>query len=169
MSSQEGAMTFSNLSNQLLQISEMCEHLTSLTQGWPICVSGDLCYRDGAELRPLRSATALFAWIDQHARVSWRRGGVTKEEFFEGLLQQAQRFDWASPFPHFPPIRGVYYTYAIPAALYTGALDALVDRFAPATPHDRQLLKALVMTLYWGGPAGKRPVFVITSDDEIDR
>src|SRR5262249_31842031 len=52
---------------------------------------------------------------------------------------------------------------------YTGALEEFVDRFSPATPLDRQLIVALILTLFWGGPPGKRPAFVITSGDRADK
>jgi hypothetical protein len=112
---------FANHSNQRsLSIAEMLVWLATLTDGWPKIVSGMLCYQSVDKLRSLCSAKALFAWIDKVAKVDWRRG-VTKDEFFEGLLQQAEEYDWSSPFPHFPPIPGVYYTCKVPNAENNGS------------------------------------------------
>jgi len=41
----------------------------------------------------------------------------------------------------------------------------LLDRFRPETTVDRDLIQASMMTAFWGGLPGCRPVFVITSDD----
>jgi hypothetical protein len=163
--------TFSNFSNKIpLSIDQMYKQLISLTDGFPIVVSGVLHYLDDDnKLQPLASVPALFAWIDSSAAVFWKRGAITKDEFLEGLRQRASKYDWATDYPHFPQIEGVYYTRKRLRARNTGALDALVDRFAPATEVDRQLIKALVLTLFWGGPPGKRPSFVITSQEGRDR
>ena len=42
-------------------------------------------------------------------------------------------------------------------------LRTLVDRFAPSTDIDRDLILAAFVTPGWGGPAGTRPAFCITS------
>jgi hypothetical protein len=162
--------TFGNVSNKVhISIHEMYQDLSDLTGGFPVVVSGGLCYQDGAELHPLATPAALFAWINKYADVYWQRGGVTKEEFFEGLRQTATKYDWATPYAHFPEIEGVLYTCKRFKATNTGALKKLVARFAPATVLDRQLILALILTLFWGGPPGKRPTFVITSADATDK
>ena len=162
-------VTFENVSNKIpLSIEAMLSLLTEMTKGWPKIIAGTLCYQKNGEIHPLSSATALFAWIDQYAAVSWKRGAVTKEEFYEGLLQRIEKFEWTSPYPHFPKIEGVYYTCTYYKARKNGTLDELVDRFNTETCRDRELLKAMIMTLYWGGPPGRRPAFVITSDPEDD-
>ena len=43
-------------------------------------------------------------------------------------------------------------------------LRELIERFCPATDIDRDLIEALVVTLFWGGPGGARPSFAVTSD-----
>ena len=165
MSKNDTRAEFSNFSNKVaMSIEHILQHLIELTAGWPKVISGQLCYLDKAgKLRPITSATALLAWIDGFARVTWHRGAVTKEEFFEGLLQRAERFAWATEAPHFPRLPDVYYTGKFPKAKSTGALGQLVDHFHPATKHDRALILALVLTLFWGGPPGKRPIFTITT------
>ena len=43
-----------------------------------------------------------------------------------------------------------------------------MDFFEVETDVDRDLILAAVLTLFWGGPPGKRPAFLITSEDEQD-
>jgi hypothetical protein len=50
---------------------------------------------------------------------------------------------------------------AVPAA-GGGALDEFLGAFHPLTPLDRQLMLAAVLTVFWGGPPGKRPAFLLT-------
>ena len=86
------------------------------------------------------------------------------DQFFERLLDQDEQYSWATAHPHFPPVPDVYYLTTPPAAKESGKLDELLDRFCPETPEDRELIRALVLTLYWGGPAGQRPQFVVVAD-----
>lgn len=165
-----GGPPFSNYSGTVpLRIDEICDSLLHLTDGWPKCIGDVLCYLAGEEVRVLKDASALFAWVGSHALVEWKRGAraVTKEEFFK-RLHQRDRWDWATAYPHFPKVKGVYYLHKAPKADNNGKLDELIARFCPKTGRDRQLLKALILTLFWGGPPGKRPQFVIASDEARD-
>lgn len=152
-----------------LQIDQICDSLLALTDGWPKCVSGVLCFADGEQTEVLEDAAALFAWIGGHAQVEWKRGAraVTKEEFFK-RLHQRERWAWATPHPHFPPVDGVLYLAKAPKAKNTGKLDELVARFRPKSWVDRELIKAMILTFFWGGPPGKRPHFVIAADEAQD-
>jgi hypothetical protein len=163
-------LPFSNYAGkQPLGIDDICKSLKRLTGGWPKCISGMLCYVVGSEVRVLEDAAALFAWIGGHAPVEWRRGARagTKEEFFK-RLNQRRRWKWSTPYPHFPELPGVLYLTEAPEAKHTGKLDKLVDRFRPKTDKDRELIKAFILTLFWGGPPGKRPQFVIASEEYGD-
>jgi hypothetical protein len=162
---------FSNYAGDIpLTIDPICDSLLAMTGGWPKCVSGALCYFQGGEAQVLEDAAALFAWVGSYGPVEWRRGAraVTKEELFK-RLRQRDRWQWATPHPHFPPVPDVYYLEAAPTAKNNGKLDELVGKFLPKTPRDRQLIKALILTLFWGGPPGKRPQFVIAADEAEDR
>lgn len=161
---------FSNYAGEIpLKIDSICESLLTLTGGWPKCISGVLCYVEKGEVRVLEDPAALFAWIGSHAPIHWRRGvrAVTKEEFFK-RLRQRQRWAWATPYPHFPPVQGVLYLGDPPEAKSTGKINELVKRFLPKTDDDRELIKALILSLFWGGPPGKRPQFVIVADESGD-
>lgn len=162
---------FSNYSNDVpLAIDEVCDSLLQLTGGWPKCVSGALCYRHEGQLSTLKDAAALFAWIGGYAQCDWRRGAkaVTKEEFFNRLTQR-ETWEWATPFPHFPRIEGVLYLRKRPKAEQNGKLDQLLDYFCPKTKLDRELMRALVLTEFWGGRPGKRPQFAIVAEEAVDR
>lgn len=164
MSTPETRVPFGNVSNDTpLSIQQMAEDLLGVTGGWPKRIAGQLCVPDGDGVAPLRDPPSLFAYIDRYAEVRWRRGGVPKAEFFAGLPFYCERYEWTSPHPHFPPIGGVYYGKAPPKAKNTGRLDELIARFAPATEMDGRLIKALALTLFWGGPNGKRPMFTVTA------
>jgi hypothetical protein len=91
------------------------------------------------------------------------------EQFYERLLDQDVEYNWASAHPHFPAVPGVYYTTKPPKAKNTGKLNALLDRFSPATKDDRELIRAFILTLFWGGAAGQRPQFVVVADPAKDR
>jgi len=161
---------FSNYAGTVpLEIDAICDSLWQLTGDWPKCISGVLCYVEENEVCVLEDSSALFAWIGSHAPVEWKRGAraVTKEEFFK-RLRQRDRWEWATPHPHFPKVKGVYYLAKPPKAKNTGMLDALLKRFCPKTPEDKELIKALILTLFWGGPPGKRPQFVIVADEAED-
>jgi len=153
-----------------LMIVEIAAALLALTGGWPRRVGGEL-FAEGADGRPdaIRSATDLFAWIRRHARVVWRRGDdkVPQHEFHAHLLRAAEAFDAVERVPHWPPVAGIYYmTPELPES--DGShLELLLDAFRPATPVDRALLKAYLMTLGWGGAPGARPAFLFTGP-EVD-
>lgn len=161
---------FSNYAGDIpLCIDDICGSLLELTGGWPKCISGVLCYAEDSEVRVLADTAALFAWIGSKSLVEWKRGAraVTKEEFFK-RLHQRERWAWATPYPHFPPVPDVYYLSEPPKAKNTGKLVELVSRFCPKTDKDKELIKAFILTLFWGGPPGKRPQFVIAADEDMD-
>lgn len=110
------------------------------------------------------SQTALFAWLKEHFQVEWRPGSgmVSQKEFFQSLLMHAEGYDAVENFPHFPPLQKVFYTHADLPSRDGGKLKELLARFRPATPEDAELIKAFFLTLFWGGPAGSRPIFLFT-------
>lgn len=151
-----------------LRIQTIAATLYVLSPGWPKRVAEQL-FIQTPDYRPifLSSSQRLFAWIDRLARVDWTKGAnyVTQERFYEHLRMTTMQYDSIETLPHWPPILCTYYMHsAIPEA--AGKLERLLDYFAPATPIDRQLIKALILTLFWGGSAGQRPGFLITGNDE---
>ena len=115
----------------------------------------------------LSKPAKLFAWIDGLAHVDWTKGArlITQERFFEHLGMVSNQVEAIEVMPHTPPIPGIYYAHpSLPSP--TGKLDELVDRFAPATPQDRELVKSLIITPSWGGLPGRRPAFLITAEPD---
>ena len=160
---------FENKSNDLkLSIEQMVGFVQTITGNALVCVSDQLCWNSAGKVTPITTSPGLFARINHFADIEWKRNAVTKDEFFAGAKHYVPSYDWSSDAPHFPPIPGVLYPTTAPKAANTGRLDEFVDRFKPATEHDRLLMKAFVMTLFWGGPCGKRPAFTITSDPGSD-
>ncbi|MCE9531477.1 MAG: hypothetical protein K8T89_10205 [Planctomycetes bacterium] len=161
--------SFTNVSNKTpLSIAQMAADLGGLTSNSLVVIGDSLTYWDGERAIAFDTPPALFGWINKYADIGWSRIGVTKAEFHAGLRQHLQRYEWISPDPHFPELPSVYYPFEPPEAYNTGALDGLLNRFRPSTPEDRQLILAMIMTFFWGGPAGKRPMFTITSGNAND-
>ncbi|MBA4188843.1 MAG: hypothetical protein C0467_12670 [Planctomycetaceae bacterium] len=161
---------FSNTSNDVkLSIEQMMKHAQAVSKNALVCVSDQLCWVSDGELTPITSTPELFARVNHFADIEWKRNAVTKDEFFAGAKHYVPRFAWSSDTPHFPPIPSVLYLNPPRKAEKTGKLDALVARFDPATDQDRVLMKAFILTLFWGGPCGKRPAFTFTSDAGSDK
>jgi hypothetical protein len=99
--------------------------------------------------------------------VRWAKGGdfVGQAELVAELQRTAPRFDTIELLPHEPLVPNVYYRGDAPQLGDGSHLRRLLDRFRPETTIDRDLIRAAFMTAFWGGPAGCRPAFVVTSDD----
>jgi hypothetical protein len=143
--------------------------LTWEVGNWPKRVGGLLFAANGSEPRWLPKVDDLFAWVGGRLRepVKWASGPdkVTKAEFAAYLRQEAEGYEAVEPLPHYPPLPGHYYLHPKPAGGDGKALGAFLDRFRPATPKDRELMKAAALTPFWGGPHGKRPLFLVAAED----
>ena len=116
----------------------------------------------------LKNPTTLFAFMKRAGNVDWNSrhaGAVTQGEFFEELKTRVPRFESIEIRPHFPPIARI--KYLCNTSIQPGNGDRLAEllgRFEPATMLDMELLKAFTVTLLWGGPAGRRPLFIFAAD-----
>lgn len=129
------------------------------------------------EVYHLRNADAFFAWLQgNYMMVDWKAPGskaigcISKKEFFEYVCERATKYNSIELLPHYPPIKGVYYQKTPqPGGNTKGLLDKLVDFFNPETEADRDYLKAMMVTIVWGGPGGARPPFVLLgpTDDDL--
>jgi hypothetical protein len=151
---------------------------TTLGGEWPRRV-GPLLFVEDKHSRPryLQTPVQLFAWFDYVARVVWAGGPeyVSQERFYEHLRNSVPDYQAIKTAPHYPPMPGVYYMLSPefdlgdpdPETAPRGRplLDGLLDFFRPATPEDRQLILAFLLTLFWGGPPGARPMFLITGPE----
>jgi hypothetical protein len=166
MAKKKKRRAFSNVSNDTpLTINQMQQLLADLTGGAVVVVRGRLVGLREGRLIELSTQEKLFAFINPYADVIWQsRKGLSKDVFFEGLRQQADAYDFVSEQPHFSRVPTAAYLCeeVVPAA--NGAVEEFIDFFAPASDLDRQLMLAAFLTLFWGGPPGARPAFVLTSD-----
>lgn len=113
---------------------------------------------------------ALFAWMQQHFRTDWPElpHAPSKTEFCAFLQQNARSYKAVETHPHHPPMPGHLYLHPAVEGGDGTALDGLVNFFTPATQEDRSLIRAMFLTLYWGGEGGTRPAFLIEAEGAND-
>lgn len=145
--------------------------LAELTPGWPKRVGAEhtlFVVRDLISVY-LDSPSRLFAWIDGVAAVDWTSGGrfISQERYYEHLRMTAEAYDAIETLPHFPRLPGLYYCHRQVPGAGGNTLETLLDRFQPWSAQDRELIRAMVLTMLWGGPPGSRPAFLITGP-EVD-
>jgi hypothetical protein len=151
--------------------AEIASDVFRLTGGWPHGVCDRLFSLDETNMPVFlekRPVDAVVGWLGTRGiQVSFRGGPgfVTKGEFLEVIRRSCQRHICIETAPHEPRIQGVY--YATPACVPGDGqyLERLVDRFCPATPNDRELLRGLILSVFWGGPPGRRPMWVIVGPE----
>lgn len=154
-------------------LAEICSRVVSQCDGWPKRAGSLLFVHDTDRVdRPVRwleKPSQLWAFVGSKTGLPpvFHRdaGGHTKEEVFHGLIERAEGFDAVETQPHFPPLAGHYYACPTLPDSNGEALNQLLEFFNPATTTDHSLLLCLFSTLFWGGPGGSRPMFLITSDD----
>ncbi len=148
-------------------LPDIVQEAIALLGGWPKNVAGGLLVPDGVGgLLDLRTTSSVIAYLSGVADVRWQRGPTcpTKDEFFERLLLQAEKFDSVEYFPHDRELPRTFYYHPGLRPAQPGSLDRLLSFFSPASEVDRILLRAFACTLFWAGSAGGRPTFVFTHD-----
>lgn len=150
-----------------IAIDTIVSQVKSEFGGWPKSVDGQLFHYDGTTApRYFESTAALFGWMREQRTIRWGQGEnlSTKDEFFSVMKQKAEKFLELQSYPHFPRIPDMYYTCSLDISPGDGsALNGFLDFFNPDHPLDRQLMMACVATLFWGGPPGQRPGWLVTS------
>ncbi len=151
-------------------IDDIAAELLSQHGGWPKSVGSTLFVHDSDRdsIEHLDSASRLFAFARRSKIVQWGNSEtfVTKSEFYEGLQSCVDRFNEIERYPHFPTIESHYYTCDVPAVGDGEALETLLDHYSPGEDErdiNRELIKSFIATLFWGGPPGSRPGWLITS------
>jgi hypothetical protein len=150
-----------------LRIDRLAADLNMLVGNWPKRVDDTLFYEAGDHSPVyLGSPSRLFAWIDRAAQVDWGKGRrfITQERFFEHLRMTVEAFDGIETTPHWPPLPRTFYMHR-PLPEPTGTLEQFLGFFCPDSDEDRELIRAMILTLFWGGPSGARPAFLITGPD----
>ena len=126
----------------------------------------------GNEVVMLCSASDVFAYLAYlGVKVLWSdhvAGCMTKGEFRKLIQLKADKYELISDLPSYPKMDGIFYMKDIPPR-DTGRLEELVNKFNYANDVDRQLIKAMFMTPFWGGECGQRPAFLIDGLDNDDK
>jgi hypothetical protein len=149
-----------------LPIGAITEDMNAFTTGWPRRVGNDLFVK-GQDHQPrfLDSTAQLFAYLDAKAHLDWGRNSdmVSQDRYLAHLQETVKGYDALERFPHRPRMRKTYYMHPrLPAS--TGEhLEEFVHFFSPHTAVDRELIKAFVACLLWGGPPGARPAWLVTA------
>ena len=153
-----------------LPMTEIVGSIHQLMGRWPKRVGNALFYHDGPD---------GICWLPKHEALFGLTGTVTgkppkftqspgchsRAEVFAELTRVSEEFDAIEEYPHWPPFPTHYYTCGHIAAINNGTLTQLLDFFSPETEYDEDLIFAMVLTLFWGGPPGARPAFVIVADE----
>jgi hypothetical protein len=143
---------------------ELIEDLNAVGKGWPKRVDETL-FVPSPDYRPiyLESSTQFFAWLDGKATVYWAKGAgmIGQERLYEHVRKfVADRFEAIESYPHQPPMPGNYYLHprVRPRRRYD-LTERFLDFFHPASDVDRELIRAAILTTFWGGTPGARPAF----------
>jgi len=116
--------------------------------------------------------TSLFAWVQRKSKrcVSWGKGEryVTKEEFFEAIGAEAERYHTISHVPDWPKANGVYYAHGDmpqPDAEHQ-YFNQFCSLFNNLSSHiDSIMLKAFVAAPLYYIPGVPKPLWILDSED----
>ena len=129
----------------------------------------------------LSTPRALEAWAREHwTRVIWTRkelpwktpldfgSAVTWATVQATLEKAAPRYEAVESLPHHEAVDGILYlrdpeSWTAPTSPGTPLLDEFCSRLKGETPYDDMLLRSLLLTQFWGGRKGGRPLFIVTS------
>jgi hypothetical protein len=154
-----------------LSMPELIGKLVTQSGNWPKRVAEKL-FVQTQDHTPvfLESPTQLIGWLDGIASVCWADGSsmITQARFYEYVRKfSAQRFDAIETLPHHPLMPKTYYMHpAVQPKTGGKLLDRFLDFFSPASDVDRILIRAAILTLFWGGPPGQRPAFRIDGPED---
>lgn len=148
------------------RLADIAAELAEITGGWPKRV-GEAIFVPSPKSEPvyIASPSRLFAWIGSQCQVDWAPKSYlchTQEHLYEFLRMNADHYEAIETLPHWPKLEGTYYLHReVPKA--EGRLDQLLDMLCPETDEDRELIRAMIVTLFWGGRPGSRPAFLVTA------
>lgn len=152
-------------------LTDIATELLERTSDWPRRIGTDLFVSEDDRIIWIQTPSQLFAWIRSRLDpIEWMDKKdmlVKRGELFDYLRQKATHYEHIEHAPHHPVFADTYYTCEFPVLKSPddSPLTRLIELFSPAEKEDEALIIAMLMTLFWGGPAGQRPVFVVTSDD----
>lgn len=152
---------------QALPAETILRDMRTITGGWPFRVGDSMFIHTNETVDWLTSQAHLFGWLHSLATVEWHTGDqyITKPEFHAEVQRSSTVFDSIEQLPHEPTIERHYYLCGDVGCGSGNHLVGLLNRFCPASELDRDLILTMFLTLLWGGRAGARPCFVVTSDE----
>lgn len=157
-----------------IKINDLCSECRRRFLDFPRRMSGVLFDRNlkTGEIKYIASADALFAWIALTSRqpVEWTkaRGAVSHAQFFQALMLSVRNYEGIARAPHWPLRPEIFYiNKPLPqlSAEDPSALEELVNRFSPAAPIYRTLIRAFFMSPMYYSASAPRPAWVIDSVD----
>lgn len=155
-----------------LPFNEVSDKVAALLQGKVANVYGELMQlptTPAKEAIRLKTTADLFGYLGRTFKgvPDWSQGKnfMTKEELLSFLKEVLPTFEGIEKIPHFPPMKDIYYILPEPPKANMEILEGLLDFFSPETKYDRDLILAMFLTTLWGGPAGQRAPFLVTSKD----
>lgn len=152
-----------------LSMGTILETIREKTGGWPRVVGKSLFVDSGGKIQLISKPSALMGYIGSITGKPPRfnRGSEfhSKDEVFSELERTSESYLAIETIPHEPAIADHYYSHPEIKPGDGSTLEKLLDFFSPETPVDRDLIKALFMTIVWGGPGGLRPAFLLTAKE----
>ena len=134
------------------------------------------------EMVTIGNADDLHAFVARTVKssvhpIDWQNGPeyATWGDAFTAVEQIAPRYDGVFPTPRHPAVSTMFELESAPkrpdVATAHGfgpgvALGRFLRLFNPASDTDRVLLRAMLLTLFWGGPPGSRPIFLLTASED---
>lgn len=155
-----------------LPFNEVSDKIAGLLDGEVANVYGELVLlpttpEDEAVL--LKKTADLFALLGNRFKdvPDWKRGQnfMTKEELLSSLKVVLPNLQSIEKVPHQPPMKDVHYALPELPEPDMDILEEFLNFFSPETEYDRDLILAMFLTTLWGGPAGQRAPFLVTSKD----
>lgn len=147
----------------------MLLNIRNATNNWPRAAAGELFVADsGGKVSFIEGSEGFFGWLgsstNQVPDFVSKSGFHSKAEAFKEFKRTAKQYRMVESLPHEPPIEGIYYANGEIKSGKGEAIKELLSMFCPETEVDRQLILAAILSTFWGGRGGGRPVFAITSD-----
>ena len=156
------------------QINDLVAELKTRFLGFPRRIGEQLFDHDRktGNIETIDKQAALSAWIQRKSKkcIAWGTGEryVTKEELYEAISAEAERYHTVSHVPDWPPAKGVYYAHGdMPQPdsehCYFNQFCALFNNLA--NPVDLIMLKAFVASPLYYIPGVPKPLWIMDSED----
>lgn len=159
-----------------LDVQDILATIARRCEGWPKRMGDSLLIDHQGNPFYLTTPDDLFGYFHRKADVRWNggcddegRNFLNRGEAFSVLRSHSEPIEEFRRYPLHPQPPGVYVSQGIPEDRRGDgtAFFNFVRRFCPASEVDAALIETLLLTFYWGGPPGSRPLFVVTGMEGI--